>query len=168
MVAVMFQKVPRFYKNFSKNRLFISANTFKNFLITKAYCIARHDDKMGFLPNCWYHIVLIGNNKELLEKMDTFFFNYQHVDCLHRFSKYHFRGKIVVKSGQLLIICRRQFNSTTNTEEWRECPALRKRNPLEKNTENICWADCKRPNRRKLVDHCLQTELDKVKRLKSN
>ena len=58
------------------------------------YCIARHDDKMCFLPNCRYHILLKGNIKEeLLQKLDAFRFNYQHLDCLYAIFKYRFSGK---------------------------------------------------------------------------
>ena len=101
MAAVMLQVIPSFYTNYSKNSLFISANTFEKFMLSKEYCIARHDDKMCFLPNCRYHIILIGNIKDLLQKLDAFCFNYQHVDCLYTLFKYRFSGKIVVKSGQL-------------------------------------------------------------------
>ena len=67
MAAVMLQVIPGFYKIYSKNSLFISANTYEKFIVSKEYCIAGHDDKMCFLPNCRYHIILIGNIKELLQ-----------------------------------------------------------------------------------------------------
>ena len=101
MAAVMLQVIPSFYKNYSKNSLFISANIYEKFIVSKKYCIARHDDKMCFLPNCRYHFILIGNIKELLQKLDAFCFNYQHVDCMYTLFKYCFSGKFVVKSGQL-------------------------------------------------------------------
>ena len=56
---------------------------------------------MCFLPNCRYHITLIGNIEELLQKLDAFCFNYQHVNCLYTLLKYRVSGKNVVKSGQL-------------------------------------------------------------------
>ena len=101
MAAVMLQVIPIFYTNYSKNSLFNSANTYEKIIVSKNYCIARHNDKMCFLPNCRYHIILIGNIKDLLQKLDAFCFNYQHVDCLYTLFKYHFSGKIVVRSGQL-------------------------------------------------------------------
>ena len=76
MAAVMLQVIPRFYTNYSKNSLFISANTYQKSIVSKEYCIVRHDDKMFFLPNCRYHINLIGNIKMLLQKPDAFCFNY--------------------------------------------------------------------------------------------
>ena len=87
MAAVMLQVIPSFYTNYSKNSLFISANTYEKCTLSKDYCIARHDDKICFLPTWRYHIILIDNIKELLQKVDTFCFNYQHVDCLYTFFK---------------------------------------------------------------------------------
>ena len=82
MAVVMVQVIPSFYTTFSKDSHFNSANTYEKFIVSKEYCIARHDDKVCFLPNCRYHIILMGNIKELLQKLDAFCFNYHHVDCL--------------------------------------------------------------------------------------
>ena len=101
MAAVMLQVIPSFYTNYSKNSVFVSANTYEKFIVSKEYCIARHDDKMGFLTNCRYHNILLGNIKDLLQKLDAVCFNYQHVDCLYTLFKYRFSSKLVVKSGQL-------------------------------------------------------------------
>ena len=101
MAAVMLQVIPSFYTNASKNRLFISANTYEKYLLSEEYCIARHDDKMCFLPNWRYHNILIGNIKDLLQKLHGFCVNYQHVDCLYTLFKYRFIGKNVIKSGQV-------------------------------------------------------------------
>ena len=55
---------------------------------------------MCFLPNCRYHILLIDNIKEFLQKLDAFCFYYQQVGCPYTLFKYRSSGKIVVKSGQ--------------------------------------------------------------------
>ena len=81
MAAVMLQKTPSFYTNFSQNSLFISANTYEKYIVSKEYCIARHDDNNSFLTNCRYHIILIGDIEKLLQKLDAFCSNNQHVDC---------------------------------------------------------------------------------------
>ena len=86
MAAVMLQVIPSFYTIYS-NSLFISANTYEKFIVSIEYCNAHHDDKMCFLPNCRYHIFLIGNIKKLLQKLDAFCFNYQNVDCLYTLFK---------------------------------------------------------------------------------
>ena len=78
----------------------MSANTYEKDIVSKEHCIARHNDKVCFVPNCRYHIILIGNINDLLQKLDVFYWNYQHVDCLYTLFKYRFSGKNVVKSGQ--------------------------------------------------------------------
>ena len=89
----------QFLNNLFKKQPLISGNTDEKHIVYDEYCIARRDDKRCFLPNCRYHIILIGNNKELLQKLDAFCFNYQHVDCLYTLFKYRFIGKIVAKSA---------------------------------------------------------------------
>ena len=101
MAAVMLQVTPSLHTSFSKNNLFFSANTRGKHIVSKENYNTRHDDRMCFLPNCRYHIILIGNIKELLQQLDAFCFNYQHVDCLYTIFKYHFSCKIVIKGGQL-------------------------------------------------------------------
>ena len=132
MAAVILQAIRGFYTKYSKNSLFISANTYEKFIVSKEYCIAGHDDKMCFLPNCRYHIILIGNIKELLQKLDPFCFNYQHVDCLYTLFKYRFNGKIVIKSGQLFDYLQRavQFNQQNRGVE--RMPSIAKKRLLRK------------------------------------
>ena len=101
LAAVMLQSIPSFYAKISEKSLFISATTYEKYIVCKDYCIAHHNDKTCFLPACKYHIVLLGNVQELLKKLDTFCFNYQHVDCLYTLFKYRFSGKTFAKSGQL-------------------------------------------------------------------
>ena len=96
MAAVMLQVIPSFYTNYSKHSLIFSANPYQKYIVSKEYCIACHDDKMCFLPNCSYHFVLIGNIKELLQELDVFCLNYQLVVGLYTLLKYHFSSKIVV------------------------------------------------------------------------
>ena len=69
----MLQVTPSFWTIYSKNSLFTSANSYEKYIVSKEYCIARHDDKICFLPNCRYHIILIGNMKELLQNLDALF-----------------------------------------------------------------------------------------------
>ena len=116
-----------FYTNYSKNRLFFSANTFEKNIVSKEYCIARHDGKICFLPNCRYHIILIGSIKDLLQKPDALCFNYQQVNCLYTLSSTASVAKLLSRVDNSLIICRGQFISTSKTKEWTECPASRKR-----------------------------------------
>ena len=91
----------QFLYKLSKNSLFISANRYEKYILSKEHCLARHDDKISFLPNCRYHIILIGNIKDVLQKLNALCFHYQDVDCLFTLFKYRFSGEIFVKSGQL-------------------------------------------------------------------
>ena len=132
MAAVMLQVIPSFYTNYSKNSLFILANTYEKYTVRKEYCIARHDDQMCFLPNCRYHIVLLGNNKNLLQNVDAFCFNYQHVDCLYTLFKYRFSGKIVIKSGQLFDNLQRQVHFNQQNRRVGRMPSIAKKSLLRK------------------------------------
>ena len=98
----MLQTLPSFYAKNSEKSLFISATTYEKYIVCKDYCIAHHNDKTCFLPACKNHIVLLGKVQDLLKKLDTFCFTYQHVDCLYTLFKYRFSGKVIAKSGQVL------------------------------------------------------------------
>ena len=167
MAAVMLQVIPSFYTSHSKNSLFISANTYEKYIVSKEYCIAGHDDKMCFLPNCRYHIILLGNIKELLQKLDAFCFNYQHVDCLYTVFKYRFKGKTVIKSGQLFDYLQRAVHFNQQNRGVERMPSTAKKRLLRKKYKKHLLSS-KRLNRRKLVDQCLQRELNKLKRLNLN
>ena len=111
-----------------KKQPFQFCNYIQKIYCEQNYCNARHDDKMCFQPNCRYHIILIGNNKEFLKKLDAFCFNQQHLDWVYTLLKYRFGCKIVAKSGQLFDIVQRAsyFNHQSRAVET-ERPSLRKR-----------------------------------------
>ena len=100
--------------------------------MSKEYCIARHDDEMCFLPNCRYHIILIGNIKELLQKLDAFCSNYQHVDCLYTLIKYRLIGKIVIKSGQVFDNLQRAVHFNQQNRGVERMPSIAKKRLLRK------------------------------------
>ena len=119
------------YKLFKKQPLF-SANTYEKYIVSKEYCIARHDDKMCFLPNCRYNNILIGNINELLQKLDAICFNYQHVDCLYTLFKYRFSGKIVLKSEQLFDNLQRAVHFNQQNRGVERMPSIAKKRLLRK------------------------------------
>ena len=100
MAAISLQAIPSLIAKISEI-FFISANTYKENIVCKDYSIAHHGDTKYFLPACKYHFILLGENEELLHKLDTFCFNYQHVDCLYTLFKYRFSGKLIAKSGNV-------------------------------------------------------------------
>ena len=100
--------------------------------MSKEYCIARHDDKMCFLPICRSHIILIGNIEDLLQKLYAICFNYQHVDSLYTTFKYRFNGKIVIKSGQLFDNLQRAVNFNQQNSGLETMPSIAKKKLLRK------------------------------------
>ena len=132
MAAIMLQSIPSFHTKFSEKSLFISASTYEKFIVCTDYCIARHDDKTCFLPVCKYHIILLGNVEELLKKLDTFCFTYQHVDCLYTLFKYRFNGKVFPKSGQVFDNVQRAIDFNQRNKGVDRMPSIAKKRPLRK------------------------------------
>ena len=95
MAAIMLKSIPRIYTTYSEKCLFTSASTYERYIVCTDYCIAHHDDKTSFLPVFKYHNLIFGTVEELLKKLDTFCFTYQHVDCLYTLFKYRFKGKLL-------------------------------------------------------------------------
>ena len=134
VAAVMMQVVPSFYSVYSTKSVHICANTYEKYLVSKDYCVAQHEDSMCTVPNCKYHILLIAGKDEndLMQKLDTFCFTYQLVDCLYTLFKYRFDGKIVTKNGQVFDNIERavRFNQRRKTVE--RMPSIAKKRLLRK------------------------------------
>ena len=101
MAVIMLQTIHSFYAKISEKSLIFSAKTYEKYIVCKDYCIAHHDDKTCSLPCCKCHNILLGEIEEMLHKLDTFCFTYQHVDCLYTLFKYRFNGNIVAKGGNV-------------------------------------------------------------------
>ena len=132
MAAIMLQTIPSFYAKNSEKSLFISATTYEKNIVCKDYCIAHHKEKTCFLPTCKYHIVLLGNVQELLKKLDTFFFTYQHVDCLYTLFKYRLSGKSFAKSGQVFDNVQRAVDINHRNKGMDRMPSIAKKRLLRK------------------------------------
>ena len=134
MAAVMMQVVPSFYSVYSTKSVHICANTYEKYLVSDDYCVAQHEDSMCTVPNCKYHILLIAekDKNDLMQKLDTFCFTYQLVDCLYTLFKYRFDGKVVTKNGQVFDNVERavQFNQHHKTVE--RMPSIAKKRLLRK------------------------------------
>ena len=83
-------------------------------------------------PNGRYHIFLIGNFKELLQNLDAFCFNYQHVDCLYTLFEYRLSGKFVVKSRQLSDKLQREVDFNRQNRGVDRMPSMAKNRLLRK------------------------------------
>ena len=161
----MLQTIPSFYTKLSEKCLFISANTYEKYIVCKDYCIAHHDDKTCFLPSCKYLILLHGNVQELLKKLDTFCFTYQHVDCLYTLFNYRFSGNVVAKSGQVFDNVQRAVDFNQRNKGVDRMPSIAKKRLLRKKYKKHLFSSFKRQKQRRPVVQCLQKELKKSKRL---
>ena len=134
--------------------------------MSKEYCIARHDDKMCFLPNCRYHITLIGNIKVLLQKLDAFCFNYQHVDCLYTLFKYRFSGKIVLKSGQLFDNLQRAVHFNQQNRGVERMPSIAKKRLLRKKFKKRLLSSFQKTKSTQTSGSLFADRIEQVKRTK--
>ena len=159
MAAIMLQSIPSFYAKISEKSLFISATTYEKNIVCKDYCIAHHNEKTCFLPACKYHIVLPGNVQELLKKLDSFCFTYQHVDCLYTLFKYRFSGKVIAKSGQVFDNVQRAVDFNHRNMGVDRMPSIAKKRLLRKKYEKHLFSSFQKTKQRRLVIHCLQKEL---------
>ena len=132
MAAIMLQLIPSFYAKISEKNLLISTNTYEKYIVCKDYCIAHHNDRTCFLPSCKYHILLHGNVEELLKKLDTFCFTYQHVDCLYTLFQYRFIGKVFGKSGQVFDNVQRAVDFNHRNKGVDRMPSIAKKRLLRK------------------------------------
>ena len=128
----MFQTIPSSYTKTSVKCLLISANTYKNYIVCKDYCIAHHDDKTCFLSCCKNHILILGNFEELLKKLDTFCFTYQQVDCLYTLFKNLFSGKMIAKSGKVFDNVQRAVDFNQRNKGVDRMPSIAKKRLLRK------------------------------------
>ena len=160
----MLRVTPSFFTSYSKNSLSISANTYEKNFLSKEYCIARHDDKMCFLPNCRYHNILIGNIKDLLQKLVAFCFNYQHVDCLYILFKYHLSGKFVVKSGQLFDNLQRAVHFNQRNRGVVRMPSIAKKRLLRKQYKNHLLSSFQKTKSTQTSRSIIADSLEQVKK----
>ena len=123
---------PQLLRKNPKKSLFISADFYEKYIVCKDYCINLHNDKTCFLPAFKYHIILLGEIEELLHKLDTFCFTYQHVDCLYTLFKYRFSGKTIAKSGNVFDNVQRAISFNYRNRGVEKIPSTAKTRLLRK------------------------------------
>ena len=160
----MLQSIPSFYEKNSEKSLFLSANTYENYNVCKDYCIAHHNDKTCFLPACKYHIVLLGNVQELLKKLDTFCFNYQHVDCLYTLFKYPFSGKVIAKSGQVFDNLQRAVDFNHRNKGVDRMPSSAKKRLLRKKYKRHLFSSFQKTQTTQNSSSVFAERIEKVKK----
>ena len=165
MAAFMLQSIPSFYTKTSEESLFNSAHAYEKYIVCKDYCIAHHDDKTCFLPTCKYHIILLGNVQELLKKMDTFCFTYQHVDCLYTLFKYQFSGKVIAKSGQVFDNVQRAVDFNHRNKGVHRMPSIAKKS-LRKNYKKRLFSSFQKTKTTQTSGSVFAERIEKVKKTK--
>ena len=166
MAAIMLQTIPSFYAKISEKSLFISATTYEKYIVCKDYCIAHHDDKTCFLPSCKYHIILLGNVQELLKKLDSFRFTYQHVDCFYTLFKYRFSGKIIAKSGQVFDNVQRAVDFNHRNKGVDRMPSIAKKRLLRKKYKKHLFSSFQKTKATQTSGSVFAERIEKVKKAK--
>ena len=166
MAAIMLQTIPSFYTKLAEKSLFLSATTYEKYIVCKDYCIAHSDDKTCFLPSCKYHILLLANVQELLKKLDTFCFTYQHVDCLYTLFKYRFSGKIIAKSGQVFDNVQRAVDFNHRNKRVDRMPSIAKKRILRKKYKNHLFSSFQNTKSTQTGGSLFAERIEKVKKTK--
>ena len=164
MAALMLQSIPSFNAKISEKSLFISANTYEKYIVCKDYCIAHHDDKTCFLPSCKYHILLLGNVEELLKKLDTVRFTYQHVDCRYTLFKYRFSGNVIAKSGQVFDNVQRAVDFNHRNRGVDRMPSNAKKRLLRKKYKKHLFSSFQKTKATQTSGSVFAERIEKVKK----
>ena len=166
MAAILLQTIPSFYAKISGKSLFLSATTYEKYIVCKDYCIAHHNEKTCFLPACKYHIVLLGNVQELLKKLDTFCFTYQHVDCLYTLFKYRFSGKVIAKSGQVFDNVQRAVDSNHRNKGVDRMPSIAKKRLFRKKYKKHLFSSFQKTKTTQTSGSVFAERIEKAKKTK--
>ena len=166
MAGIMLQTIPSFYANLLEKSLFISATTYEKYIVCKDYCIAHHNEKTFFSPACKYHIVLLENFQELLKKLDTFCFTYQHVDCLYTLFKYRFSGKVIAKSGQVFDNVQRAVDFNHRNKGVDRLPSIAKKRLLRKKYKKHLFSSFQKTKTTQTSGSVFAERIEKFKKTK--
>ena len=166
MAAIMLQTIPSFHAKTSEKSLFISAKTYEKFIVCKDYCITHHDDKTCLLLTCKYHIILLGEIEELLHKLYTFCFTYQHVDCFYTLFKYRFSGKIIANSGNVFENAQRKVYFNQKNRGVDKMPSIAKKRLLRKKFKQRFMSALRRNKSTKTSGSVFAERIQKLKRTK--
>ena len=129
--------------------------------------MAHHDNKTCFLPACKYHIILLGEIEELLHKLDTFCFTYQHVDCLYTLFKYRFSGKNIAKSGNVFNNVQKAISFNQRNRGVDKMPSIAKKRLLRKKLKQHFLSDLQENKSTQTSGSVFAERIEKVKTTKS-
>ena len=164
----MLQTIPSFNAKISEKSLFISAKTYDKYFVCKDYCIAHHDDKTCSLPACKNHNILLGENVELLHKLDTFCFTYQHVDCLYTLFKYRFSRNVSAKSGNVFDNAQRAISFNQRNRGVDKMPSIAKKRLLRKRFKQHFMSALQKNKSTQTSGSVFAERIEKTKKTKFN
>ena len=119
-----------------------------------------------FLLACKYHIILLGEIEELLHKLDTFCFTYQHVDCLYTLLKYRFSGKIIAKSGNVFDNVQRSISFNQRDRGKDKMPSIAKKRLLRKKFKQHFMSALQKNKSTQTSGSVFAERIEKVKKTK--
>ena len=168
MAAIIIQTIHGFYTKISEKNLHISAKTYEKNIVCSDYCFAHHDNKTCFLPACKYHIIPLGNVEELLKKLDTLCFTYQHVDSWYTLFKYRFTGKVIAKSGQVFDNVQRAVDFNHRNKEVDRMPSIAKKRLLRKKFKKHFFSSFQKKKTTQTSGLVFAERIEKLKRINLN
>ena len=164
MAAIILQSIPGFLAKISEKSL--SAKTYEKYIVCKEYCIAHHDGKTCSLPACKYHIIPLGQIEELLHKLDTFCFTYQHVDYLYTLLKCRFSGKNIAKSGNVFDNVQRAISFNQRNKGLDKMPSIAKKTLLRKKLKQHVMSALQKNKSTQTSGSLFAERIEKVKKTK--
>ena len=161
-----YKQNPASTQNSQKKVFLLQQIHMKNTLFVKTTASPITTTRRVFLPFCKYHILVFGNVQELLKKLNTFCFTYQHVDCLYTLFKYRFSGKVIAKSGQVFDNVQRavDFNHTNKGVD--RMPSIAKKRLLRKNYKKYLFSPFQKTKSTQTGGSVFAERIEKVKKTK--
>ena len=138
----------------------------ENILFVKTTASSITTTRRVFLPSCKYHILLLGNVEELLKKLDTFCFTYQHVDCLYTLLKYRFTGKVIAKRGQVFDNVQRAVDFDQGNKGVDRMPSIVKKKLLRKKYKKHLFSSFQKTKSTQTGGSVFAERIENVKKIK--
>ena len=120
-----------------------------------------------FFPACKYHIVLLENVQELLKKLVTFCFTYQHVDCLYTLFRSRFSGKVIAKGGQVFDNVQLAVDFNHRNKGVDIMPSIAKKRLLRKKFRKHLFSSFEKTKTTQTSGSVFAERIEKIKKTKS-
>ena len=153
-----------FFAEYSEKCLFVFSNTYKKYIVCNDFCVAFQNDKTCFVSNWKFHISLLGNVEEVLKKLNTFCFTYQHVDCLYTLFMYRFSGKFIAKSGQVFDNVQRAIDLNHRNKEVDRMSRISKKRLSRKKFEKLLFSSFQKTKTTQTSGSVFAKRIEKVKK----